>query len=37
MPLTDFNNVKLNGTKIQLLPGMMLDLGAVGKGFAGDD
>ena len=37
MPLTDFNNVKLNGTKIQLLPGMMLDLGAVGKGFAGDE
>lgn len=35
--LTDYNNVKISGNKITVNPGMMFDLGAVGKGFAGDE
>lgn len=31
-----YERVKLNGSKVQLESGVMLDLGAVGKGYAGD-
>lgn len=31
-----YDKVELNGNEIRLQPGMELDLGAVGKGYAGD-
>lgn len=36
-PLTDFRRVNVNGTDITSEKGMMFDMGAVGKGFAGDE
>lgn len=33
----DYRRVSVNGTTIQLEPGMMLDLGAVGKGYTSDE
>lgn len=33
----DYQSVSLNGNTIQLEPGMMMDLGAVGKGYASDE
>lgn len=33
----DYKRVRLDGNSIQLEPDMMLDLGAVGKGYAGDE
>lgn len=33
----DYHSVSLNGNTIQLEPGMMMDLGAVGKGYASDE
>lgn len=33
---TGYQNIRLKGCEVQLEPGMMLDLGAVGKGYAGD-
>lgn len=36
LPLTDYNQVKISETGIFMKPGMMMDLGAVGKGYAGD-
>jgi len=32
----DFRKISLEGNEIRLEPGMMLDIGAVGKGYAGD-
>lgn len=37
LPLTDFRRVKVSGTSLSAEKGMMLDMGAVGKGFAGDE
>lgn len=37
LKLTDFRKVEINGNEICLEPGMKLDLGAIGKGFAGDE
>jgi thiamine biosynthesis lipoprotein len=36
LPLTDFNQVNISSSGIAMKPGMMMDLGAVGKGYAGD-
>lgn len=36
MPLVGYDKVRIDGNQIQLLEGMELDLGAVGKGYAGD-
>lgn len=36
LTLVGYDNVVLDGNSVRLLPGMMLDLGAVGKGYAGD-
>ena len=33
----DYRRVSVDGTTVQLEPGMMLDLGAVGKGYASDE
>ena len=33
----DYRRVSVNGNTIQMEPGMMLDLGAVGKGYASDE
>lgn len=35
--LTDFRKARIDGNNVTLEPGMMFDLGAVGKGFAGDE
>ena len=32
-----YKNIQLNGNQIQIPEGMELDLGAVGKGYAGDE
>lgn len=37
LPLCDYNNVKVDGNMVSMLPGMSFDLGAIGKGFAGDE
>lgn len=37
LPLTNYKNVKIEGNAISMKNGMMIDLGAVGKGFAGDE
>lgn len=36
LPLVGYRNVVQNGNTVQLANGMMLDLGAVGKGYSGD-
>ena len=37
LPLTDYTKIKLNWDRIELEPGMALDFGALGKGYAGDE
>lgn len=37
LPLVGYENVSLNGNEVTLPSGMMLDLGAVGKGYASDE
>ena len=37
LPLTDYKKIKLNWDRIELEPGMALDFGALGKGYAGDE
>ena len=36
LPLTDYNQVNILDNGITMQPGMMMDLGAVGKGYTGD-
>ena len=37
LKLTNFDDVKIKGNDIYLKPGMMFDLGGIGKGWAGDE
>ncbi len=37
LPLADYKKVRINGNAVSMEKGMMIDLGAVGKGFAGDE
>lgn len=37
LTLCDYNDARIDGNKVTLKPGMMFDLGAIGKGFAGDE
>ena len=37
LKLTDFNNVQIKGNDVYLKPGMLFDLGGIGKGWAGDE
>lgn len=36
LPLTDYTKIKIDNQTVTMLPGMQLDFGATGKGFAGD-
>lgn len=37
LALTDYSKIQINGSLINLEPGMALDFGAVGKGYTGDE
>lgn len=37
LKLCNWRNVKIEGNKVTAQPGMMFDLGGIGKGFAGDE
>ncbi len=37
LPLTNYSKIQIDGTSINLEPGMALDFGAIGKGYTGDE
>ncbi|MBO4758435.1 MAG: FAD:protein FMN transferase [Spirochaetaceae bacterium] len=37
LPLTDYSKIQIDGSSINLEPGMALDFGAIGKGYTGDE
>ncbi len=37
LQLTNYNDVEIKGNSVYLKPGMMFDLGGIGKGWAGDE